>query len=112
MSEFFYLYNYLTDFPLLQAVLFGKKVSKGSLNSRNNIESRRLRRALTNSSQTQRFSIESAEQPKPSIMQASAPYNQWIGSILTGSLSLSLSLYVYSTSRIRRTSRQSPLSTP
>ncbi|XP_033166106.1 pyrokinin-1 receptor isoform X2 [Drosophila mauritiana] len=52
-----------------KAVLFGKKVSKGSLNSRNNIESRRLRRALTNSSQTQRFSIESAEQPKPSIMQ-------------------------------------------
>ncbi|XP_041674799.1 LOW QUALITY PROTEIN: pyrokinin-1 receptor [Drosophila eugracilis] len=51
-----------------KAVLFGKKVSKGSLNSRNNIESRRLRRALTNSSQTQRVSIESAEQPKQSSL--------------------------------------------
>ncbi|XP_016980640.1 pyrokinin-1 receptor [Drosophila rhopaloa] len=49
-----------------KAVLFGKKVLKGSLNSRNNIESRRLRRALTNSSQTQRVSIESAEQAKQS----------------------------------------------
>ncbi|XP_017117486.1 pyrokinin-1 receptor [Drosophila elegans] len=50
-----------------KAVLFGKKVAKGSLN--NNIESRRLRRALTNSSQTQRVSIESAEQAKQSAMQ-------------------------------------------
>ncbi|XP_044250255.1 pyrokinin-1 receptor [Drosophila takahashii] len=52
-----------------KAVLFGKKVSKGSLNSRNNIESRRLRRALTNSSQTQRVSIESAEQLKQATIQ-------------------------------------------
>ncbi|KAH8347535.1 hypothetical protein KR059_012303, partial [Drosophila kikkawai] len=53
-----------------KVVLFGKKVSKGSLNSRNNIESRRLRRALTNSSQTQRVSIDSAEQqPKQTLVQ-------------------------------------------
>ncbi|XP_036674379.3 pyrokinin-1 receptor isoform X1 [Drosophila suzukii] len=52
-----------------KAVLFGKKASKGSLTSRTNMESRRLRRALTNSSQTQRVSIESAEQPKQPVMQ-------------------------------------------
>lgn len=52
---------------LLQAVLLGKKYSKGSLNSRHQLESRRLRRTTTlnSSSQTQRDSSES----KHTLMQ-------------------------------------------
>nr|XP_043068057.1 pyrokinin-1 receptor [Drosophila bipectinata] len=65
------LYNLMSNKfrEAFKAVLFGKKLSKGSLNSRNQIESRRLRRGLTTSSQTQRVSIESAEQPKQPLMQ-------------------------------------------
>ncbi|KAH8278527.1 hypothetical protein KR018_004532, partial [Drosophila ironensis] len=65
------LYNLMSNKfrEAFKAVLFGKKLSQGSVNSRNQIESRRLRRALTTSSQTQRVSIESAEQPKQPLMQ-------------------------------------------
>ncbi|XP_015037335.2 pyrokinin-1 receptor isoform X1 [Drosophila pseudoobscura] len=72
------LYNIMSNkfreafkISVFQAVLFGKKLSKGSLNSRNHIESQRLRRALNSSSQTQRVSIESAEaqQSKQTLTQ-------------------------------------------
>ncbi|SPP88094.1 pyrokinin-1 receptor [Drosophila guanche] len=57
------LYNIMSNKfrEAFKAVLFGKKLSKGSLNSRHHIESQRLRRAHNSSSQTQRVSIESAE---------------------------------------------------
>lgn len=66
---FIYLFKSST---LCQAVLLGKKYSKGSLNSRHQLESRRLRRTTTlnSSTQTQRESIESSKQ---AIMQVSSP---------------------------------------
>ncbi|XP_017145463.1 pyrokinin-1 receptor isoform X2 [Drosophila miranda] len=67
------LYNIMSNKfrEAFKAVLFGKKLSKGSLNSRNHIESQRLRRALNSSSQTQRVSIESADaqQSKQTLTQ-------------------------------------------
>lgn len=57
----------------LQAVLLGKKYSKGSLNSRHQLESHRLRRTTTlnsTSTQTQRESIESSKQ---ALMQVCSP---------------------------------------
>lgn len=50
---------------LLQAVLLGKKYSKGMQHSRHQLESRRLRRTTTLNSSTQRDSIES----KHTLMQ-------------------------------------------
>ncbi|EDV91611.1 pyrokinin-1 receptor [Drosophila grimshawi] len=63
------LYNIMSNKfrEAFKAVLLGKKYSKGSLNSRHQLESRRLRRntTLNSSTQTQRESIET----KPTLMQ-------------------------------------------